>query len=78
VNIQAPKRVEWLDDALDQSDDTRRARAFAEGCVERGLCPMCVASGAAGDCALGARGVCHDCGLTWTPPKAPPETEALQ
>ena len=54
------------------------ARLFEAGCISRGLCPMCIASGARGDCALDMLGGCAGCGYMVPnvehqgPPKAVP------
>lgn len=55
----------WVDVALDETDDATRTRKFVAGCVERGLCPMCIASGARGECSLDMLESCPTCG--WRP-----------
>ena len=57
--------AEFVDRSLSESDDERRTRSFVSGCIERGLCPLCIASGARGACALDLLGRCSQCGEEW-------------
>ena len=60
--VGRPECAEWLDAAFDETGDARRSHLFEAGCISRGLCPMCIASGTRGDCALDMLGSCAGCG----------------
>lgn len=63
---QIPPESAFVENALRIEDDRQRALAFERGCLERGLCPMCICSGAYGDCALDLTQSCPACGYTFS------------
>lgn len=62
---QIPPEAAFVESALQITDDHERTIAFERGCLERSLCPMCIASGARGSCALDLTQSCPACGYAF-------------